>query len=391
MNTLRPSHPKRSIGIEEELLLVDPKSGRPVAAVQPALASLDSSQARQGNSSVPGDGPELEPEVKQEQIEVVSPPIDTLEELAQVLNDGRALADEAAQTVGARAAALATSVMPTSSHPTASPRFTAMESKFGRTFTEQLTCGYHIHVSVGSEEEGVAVLDRVRPWLPVLLALSTNSPFWKGTDSGFASYRYQAWIRWPTAGSYAIFGSAAGYHEALRQLLHTGVPLDAGMIYFDARLCARYPTVELRMSDVCLDAAHAVALAGIARALVDTAALEWREGQPPEPIPTQVLELAMWSASKFGIEGDLLDPHLGCPCPAGETVDALLKHSELALHRNGDYERVHAAIADIRSGGSGASQQRQVYARSHSLQSVVEHAVEMTHQRILPHPARLIA
>lgn len=96
MNTLRPSHPKRSIGIEEELLLVDPKSGRPVAAVQPALASLDSSQARQGNSSVPGDGPELEPEVKQEQIEVVSPPIDTLEELAQVLNDGRALADEAA-------------------------------------------------------------------------------------------------------------------------------------------------------------------------------------------------------------------------------------------------------------------------------------------------------
>lgn len=389
MNTLRPSQAMRSIGVEEELLLVDPQSGSPLAAVQRALAALDPSQVRQDCDLPPGVGPEVEAEVKQEQIEVVSPPSRTLEELTQVVRDGRALADQAAKAGGARAVALATSVMPTSSHSTVNPRFDEMESRFGLTFTEQLTCGFHVHVSVGSEDEGVAVLDRVRPWLPVMLALSTNSPFWMGDDSGFASYRYQAWIRWPTAGPYAIFGSARQYHRSVQDLLRTGVPLDAGMIYFDARLCSRYPTVEFRISDVCLDAGHAVALAGVARALVDTAALHWCEGRPPDPTPTPILELAMWSASKFGMDGELIDPRLGQPRPSWAAVEALLDHVEDALKRNGDYERVLAAIADLRTDGSGAAQQRAEYARSRSLQSVVANAIEKTHHHTLPRTASL--
>ncbi|MHA7180374.1 glutamate-cysteine ligase family protein [Arthrobacter sp. MDB2-24] len=72
--------------------------------------------------------------------------------------------------------------------------------RFGLTAVEQLTCGCHMHVEIESEEEGVAVPDRIRVWLPPLLAITANSPYWNAADSGFASYRFQAWNRWPTAG-----------------------------------------------------------------------------------------------------------------------------------------------------------------------------------------------
>ena len=91
-------------------------------------------------------------------------------------------------------------------------------------------------------------------WLPVLLALSANSPFWQGRDTGYASFRSQAWTRFPTAGPTEIFGSAAAYEARAAGLVDTGVLLDRGMIYFDARLSHKYPTVEIRVADVCLHA-----------------------------------------------------------------------------------------------------------------------------------------
>lgn len=223
------------------------------------------------------------------------------------------------------------------------------------------------------------MLDRIRPWLPMLLALSANSPFWRGGDTDFASYRYQAWGRWPSAGPYDRFGSAAGYRAAVEQAVATGVALDDGMIYFDARLSSHAPTVEVRIADVCLAPEDAATLATLIRALVDRAADDWRAGVPAIDLPTSVLRLASWRASRSGIERDLLHPLIGTPCPAAAAIDALLHH--VGGHFTDEAERTfaHRGVAAILRRGTGARQQRAAHGACGSLEGVVADAVLRTH------------
>ncbi|WP_104045470.1 YbdK family carboxylate-amine ligase [Arthrobacter sp. ZGTC412] len=206
--------------------------------------------------------------MQQDQLEVITRPHSSLEALAAEIRDGRAYADSLARLVGARIAALATSPVPVAPHAKRTDRYDALQEKFALTAREQLTCGSHVHVSVGSDEEGVAVLDRIRSWLPVLTAISSNSPFWNGTDSGYASFRTQAWNRWSSAGPTEVFGSARAYHSLVAALSGTGVINNPD---FDARLSVRHPTVEVRVADVCLESGDAVLVAALVRALVDTA------------------------------------------------------------------------------------------------------------------------
>jgi YbdK family carboxylate-amine ligase len=137
--------------------------------------------------------------------------------------------------------------------------------RFGRTAAEQLTCGCHVHVAVTSDDEAVAAVDRLQPWLPVLLALTVNSPFWDGLDSGYGSFRSQVWGRWPSAGPTGPFGSAAEYHRFTEELLRTETVLDRGMLYFDARPSHHHPTVEVRVADVCRDPRDTLLLAALTR------------------------------------------------------------------------------------------------------------------------------
>src|SRR5215218_5147311 len=102
----------------------------------------------------------------------------------------------------------------------------------------------HVYVDIDDDEEHLCVMDAMRPWLPLLTALSANSPYAFGKDTGYASWRQQVWTRWPTAGTAEPYGSAEEYHRVSRRLIDMGAALDAGMLYFDARLAARYPTVE---------------------------------------------------------------------------------------------------------------------------------------------------
>ena len=375
------SAPPRSIGVEEELLLVDARSWRPTAVVEWVL---DASARMTGPIPLPAaDAPpptHLTREAKQEQIEIVSSPNTTLDGVAHALATGRSLADGAAQSIGARAVALGTSLLPATTHVARGDRYAAMEQRFGLTMREQLTCGFHVHVTVAGDDEGVAALDRMRPWLPALLALSSNSPIWKGRDSGYASYRHQAMSRWPTSGPTEVFGSAAAYHRAVDDMIASGVLLDRGMVYLDARLSERYPTVEIRVADACTELEHAVAIAGLARALVQTAADEWREGSPPAPISTTQLRLAMWTASRFGTAGTLLDPRLSTPIPAREVVDLLLAHVEGALNAVGDLDRVSSALDDVFRAGTGADRQRLALQRTESAAAVVADAAERTNR-----------
>ena len=323
-------------------------------------------------------------ELHQEQLEVITHPHGSLSGLAAEIRAGRAYADSLARKAGARIAALATSPLPVTPHATRNDRYDALVEKYALTAREQLTCGFHVHVSVGSDEEGVAVLDRIRCWLPTLMALSSNSPFWNGADSGYASFRTQAWNRWTTAGPTDVFGSAQAYHSMVKRLSDTGVVTNPD---FDARLSIRHPTVEVRVADVCLDARDAALIAALVRALVETAAREWEAGQPPDMVPAAILRQGAWLASRWGMDGELLHPVLHRPATARTVIAALHSHVRDALEEAGDAAYVAESLQRILSQGTGASQQRQSFERSGRLADVVAHATGLTHQEPVDHPA----
>lgn len=361
----------RTFGIEEELLLVDPGSGDAV----PMAGALLDLYVRPLESSA---GPVLTAEFQQEMIEVVTPPHSTMAALEADIVAGRAIAHQAGEDVGVRVAALGTSPLPCDPHPVKLRRFAAMAEEYGLTAREQLTCGCHIHVAIDSPEEGVAVLDRIRNWLPVLTALSANSPFWHGEDTGYASYRSQVWNRWPSAGPLEILGTPDAYYQLVHDMVATGVAMDEGMVYFDARLSRHYPTVEVRLADVCLRPENTVLLAGIARGLVDTAAREWRDGVEPVPVPTALLRLAGWKASRWGLRGELLDPVTSRPGPALAVVNSLLNHIRPALEDSGDLQRVEELTDNLLHVGTGAIRQLEVMHRTGDLEDVVEDAANCT-------------
>lgn len=353
-------------------MIVDPSNGSPLPLAADLLRLQDP-----GEMSAPSAHPMLAVELHQEQLEVITHPHSTLSGLEAAILAGRALADSLARKAGVRIAALATSPLAVTPHATSNPRYDALLEKFAVTAREQLTCGCHIHVSVGSDEEGVAVLDRIRAWLPPLMALSSNSPFWNGTDSGYASYRTQAWNRWSSAGPTEIFGSAQAYHQRVADLAGTGVVNNPD---FDARLSARHPTVEIRVSDVCLDPRDTVLIAALVRGLVETAAREWKTGRAPDMVPAIILRQGAWLASRWGIDGELLHPLTHKPDTARNVIAALQDHIRDALDEAGDAAYVEAAVHRIFSNGNGAKLQRQAYARHGRLADVVSDAVVLTQE-----------
>ncbi|WP_329018080.1 glutamate--cysteine ligase 2 [Streptomyces sp. NBC_01601] len=361
----------RSVGVEEELLLVDAETGEPQAVSAAVLAQSDGAVGTHGEQV-------FEQELQRQQVEFATSPQTRADELAAEIRRCRAEAARLAGRTGAAVAALGTSPLPVSPALTPDPRYRWMAERFGLTLSDQLTCGCHVHVSVDSDEEGVAVLDRIRPWLPVLLALSANSPFWQGQDSSYSSYRSQMWGRWPSAGPTEVFGSADRYHEQVRDMVGTGVLRDEGMLYFDARLSHRYPTVEIRVADVCLDPDTTVLLALLCRALVETAARRWQAGEPPARLGTSLVHLANWQAARYGLDDRLLHPLTMRPAPAETVVRALFDHVRDALDDHGDTKGAQDTLSGLLKHGNGAMTQRAILRRTDSFRTVVTECVRLT-------------
>jgi carboxylate-amine ligase len=161
-------------------------------------------------------------------------------------------------------------------------------------------------------------------------------------------------------------------------MVATGVILDEGMVYFDARLSHRYPTVEIRVADVCLHADAAQLIATLARGLVETAAREWHAGQEPEDHSVSLLRLAAWQAARAGLAGELLHPATMRPLRAESVVGAVLDHVGDALADAGDLDLARAALAELLRRGNGARVQRKLLERGGSLRDVVTACVRQT-------------
>jgi carboxylate-amine ligase len=359
----------RTVGIEEEMLLVRAATGE----LAPNALDLIQDPLAAGR---------LAQEFKREQIEIASQPCDSMTALTDSLNDERQHLRSVAARHGLVACASGTSPLVGMPTRTEGERFERITEEFALLAAQQLTCGMHVHVSVESPHEGVAVLDRIRGWLPVLTALCVNSPFWQGIDSGYASYRMVVLSQLPPAGPAPIWGSLAAYRRAVEQTMATGAAFDAAMIYFDARLSATYPTVEIRVTDVCRDARQAVAIAALCRALVDTAAASWAGGEHPVDLATPALRSASWRAARHGLAGTLYEPARGRLTTAWEVVERLLVHVGEALAANEDESMVRQALQTIRDGGTGADLQRKAWATGQSLNAVLFEARITDERRI---------
>ncbi|MFJ5774153.1 glutamate--cysteine ligase [Streptomyces sp. NPDC093094] len=360
----------RTVGVEEELLLVDPESGDPRAM---SAAVLARAAAQDTGEQV------FEKELHEQMVEFATHPQADMGDLRAEIVRCRREAARHASGLGCAVAALATSPLPVSPSVGVNARYRWMAEQYDIT-SRQLVCGCHVHVCVESDEEGVAVVDRLRPWLSVLSALSANSPFWQGRDTGYSSYRSRVWQQWPSAGPTEAFGSAEGYHRRVAEMVATGVILDEAMVYFDARLSERYPTVEIRVADVCLHADTAVLVALLARGLVETSAREWRAGAAPAEPSVSLLRLAGWRAARWGLTGRLLHPAVMRPAPAEEVVGALLEHVGAALADSGDLERAREGCERLLRRGNGAQVQRDLMERTGSLRDVVTGCVRHTQE-----------
>lgn len=367
----------RTVGVEEELLLVDAKTGHPRSVAPRVLRTY---AQRKAGSTAGRDplGGALEHEFTREQLETYTSPHSRMSALETDLRRWRARASAAAHDADARIVASGTSPTTVEPHLFRDKRYRRMAARLGLTADEQLTCGCHVHVSVNSEDEAVGVIDRIRVWLPCLLALSANSPFWQGRDTRYDSFRLQAMYRWPGSGPTDLFGSVEAYRQRVADMVATGVVLDRGMVYFDARASHRYPTVEIRVADVCLDVRDAVLLAALCRGLVETAAAQWASGETAPAVPASMLRLAMWQASREGIAGKLLDPHTSRPRPAREVIAELAATVEPALRDNGDAELVGQRIGALLTRGNGAMRQRGVMEKTGSLDDLVADLVRVT-------------
>lgn len=367
---------RRTVGVEEELLLVDAVTGEARSRASEVLHRASYSHADTA-APEPAAGT-IGHELHLQQIETDTPPLRDLDDLEASVTAWRMRTREAAIESGCLLLATGTAPLPVSPVATEEARYQRITSRFGLTAGESLSCGLHVHVAVPDDEEAVAVLDRIRCRLPVLLALSVNSPYWQGHDTRYGSYRSQIQVRWPTGGPTPLFGSAAAYDDHCARLLATGVADDRGMLYFDARRSHRYPTVEVRVADACLGPDETTMMAALVRALVDTAALEWRSGRAAPDVDAAVIRLAMWQAGRYGLSGDLLDPREFVPVSAGAVVERFLEHVGPALDANGDLARATRGVRRILSGGTGAERQRARVERTGSFRDAVLALAELS-------------
>jgi glutamate---cysteine ligase / carboxylate-amine ligase len=343
------------VGVEEEFLLIDPHSGAPVPK--------NTEVARRAADL----GVELQLELTTCQVETATGVMDTRDELFREISRLRSATAQAARESGA--GLLAVGLPPTVPQKfpiTDTPRYREIADRFGMIAHEQGICGCHVHVAVPDRDIAVQVCTWLRPWLPTLLAISANSAIYRNTDTGYASWRSVLWARWPSSGPPPRFASAAEYDAAVATMIDAGAMLDDGMVYWDARPSAKFPTVEVRVADVAASAAETVLLATLTRAAVMTALSAIERGDPEVTVPDHVLRAAYWRSARYGLEGQ--DAELA----------EFVAEVRPALETLGDCEYVQSELSRVRRDGNGAMRQRRAWQRSGDIGDVVAAAAAAT-------------
>ncbi|AIG77524.1 Carboxylate-amine ligase [Amycolatopsis japonica] len=344
------------IGIEEEFLLVDPRTGVSCPRAEAVL------ERHRICCPLP-DGAAVHRELRPTQIEAATGVCDTADELYEHLTAGRRTLAEAA--AGEDCAIIAAGTPPRPSPDRdhdAVDRFGKVDALYAGVVKAYEACGCHVHVGVPDRETAVAVVNHLGEWLPTLLALSGNSPFEGGRDTGYESWRMVEQSRFPGSGIAPYFVDAAAYEEQVGKLVDCGVLVDENQTFWLARPSARWPTVEVRAADTASTVDEAVLQGLLTRALVRTALADLDHGVEAVPLDPQIAAAAVWSAARHGLSGPAVDPVAGKPVPAGDRVAALLSRTRQALEDTGDADLVRTLLGRLEREGTGAERQRRAAA-----------------------------
>jgi glutamate---cysteine ligase / carboxylate-amine ligase len=368
-----------TLGAEEELQLFEPSTGALAPNAPRLLRRLPSKS--------------FSAELQRSTVEMNTATTSTLQELhneiVHLRTELRAVAAEFGLAVAS--VGMAPEATDEDFELTMRGRFSRMHEEYRLLVDEQLICGYQVHVGVADRDLAVRVTGRLGETLPVLLALSASSPFWRGRDTGYASMRTMIWQRWPTSGGFDRLETMGEYERMIGDLVRTGVISDAKMAYFDVRPSTHVPTLELRTCDACPLVDDAVLIAGLFRAAVAQGAEDEEAGRAQSNRPAPVQRAAIWRAARSGLAGELLgDGAAPQPRPSVEVVRDLLLRLRPHLEAYGDWDTVNELAEAALVRGCSASRQRTRYAERGKMTDVVHLLVEETasHHGSRPRPLR---
>lgn len=353
-----------TVGVEEEFFVVDAETGQ----LRTDAKEIVGAARRQG-------GGQIEEELSRAQVETGSDVCRTMDELRASVSGLRDQLHVAARQRGAR-------VMASGTHPTShwsdaggvtpAAAYLQLAEEYGLLTDEQVVSGCHVHVGVADPEVAIGVMNRVRVHLPTLIALSANSPFWDGIDTRYASYRTEIFHRWPTTGVPEPFASRAEFDELLATMRSIGAIDAPARLYWDLRPSDRYTTLEFRAADVMMRAEEAVAVAVIARALVETYHGHVVEDRPLSTPRPELLRAALWRAARYGLEDRLFDVEATESHPAAEVVGRLLEVIRPVLSERGEWDEVRSLVERLLVDGTGAVRQRRALERRGEMGDVLD-------------------
>ena len=372
-----PEAPQFTVGIEEEYLLVD-RASRNLLADPPT---------RLWDQAVERLGGRVSPELLRAQIEVGTRPHQRISDVADDLRELR-------KTLGAVAMEHEAAIIAASTHPfalwweqvhTDGDRYQNLAQDLGVVGHRLVICGMHVHVGIEDPELRIDLMNQVMYFLPHLLALSTSSPFWGGRNTGLKSYRMNVFRTMPRTGLPEEFESWAEYQRHVQVLVDAGLIEDGSKIWWDIRPSIRYPTLEMRVTDICTRWSDAVTIAAVYQSLLHMLFRLRRSNQKWRRYANMLVAENIWRAQRYGARGELMDFGLGALVPFVDLVDELMELIRPSAEELGCWEEAQRATTIARDGTS-ARRQLRAYAEAveegaseeEALRAVVDRLIEDT-------------
>ncbi len=344
MTTKTPSF---TFGIEEEFHLVDRATRDLAAAPADLMAACEEALGKQ-----------VAPEFFRSQIEIGT-------QVCSSFSQARAELSRLRSTIAKQAAAFGLAPIAASTHPfakktsletTPKERYQSLARDFGGIGRRLSICGMHVHVAIEDDDDRIDLMNQVRYFLPHLLMLSTSSPFWEGEDTGLKSYRLSIFHELPRTGLPQRFESFGEYQRTVDVLIHAGVIEDATKVWWDLRPSARFPTLEMRVTDVCPRMEDALTIAALYVSVVRMLYRIKGHNQRWRSYPAFLIEENRWRAQRYGVQETLFDFGKGTLVPFAQLIDELIEMVREDATEIGCIAEVERA-RQIISGGTGADRQ----------------------------------
>jgi len=359
-----------TIGIEEEFQIVDRNTGQLSPQIIPLL-----------KKGAPFFGEQIKPEMLQPTVELIStiyPNILVARSETQRLRAklSSLLAEEglALISAGTNPGAIWMDQL-----VTPNPRYHELLEEFQDVARSILIFGLHIHVAVENNEVAISLMNQLRTWLPHLLALSSNSPFWAGRLTGLKSYRTVVWKRFPRSGLPDTFQSWSEYEHYVQTLISTGCIDNGKKIWWDIRPHPFFGTVEFRIFDMPSTLNDVMGIAALCQSLV--AKLSWlhKQGKEVPIVPRNLLEENKWRAMRYGLDAEVVDFGRGRSLSMRASIHELLDMvDDVAddLGTGSDLSYIRNLVDDTR--GTGADRQIAIYQQTGSIHAVYQYLMQQT-------------